>query len=94
MLAGMGRCDRCGRPLDKPGTTYVVRIEVFAAGGPLEVDEEVLAADLGGELERLRAVLDDLDPAEAQDGVYREFRFLLCRSCQLAYVRQPLGTLH
>ena len=33
----------------------------------------------------------DLSEQEAMDEVYKAFRFDLCRTCQKAYIRAPLG---
>jgi ribosomal protein S14 len=88
----MNRCDRCGRAVDAQHARYVVRIEVFAATDPLEVDEGVLRQDLAAELTKLEPILVGLSPEEAADGVYRLLRFGLCRKCQIEYLRDPLGS--
>lgn len=84
-------CDRCGQGLllDAP-VRYEVRIEVKSAYDPLELSTEDLARaeqDLHDVLERLRGY----SVKEAQDEVYREFRFDLCASCQRAFLAEPLG---
>ena len=85
-----GRCGRCDLALARGDGRYVVEIRVFAAP-TLELDEEDLALDQQGELDRLGRELAALDPAEAEGDVHREFRFLLCRACQRAYVSLPLA---
>jgi hypothetical protein len=84
-------CDRCGAGLllDAP-VRYEVRIEVKSAYDPLELTEEDLAA-AAGELKRTVERLQDYSAQQAQDEVYREFRFDLCAGCQKQYLKAPLG---
>lgn len=84
-------CDRCGAGLllDAP-VRYEVRIEVKSAYDPLELTQEDLATaaeELGKCLERLK----DYSADQAQDEVYREFRFDLCATCQRTFLKAPLG---
>lgn len=86
-------CDRCGRGLllDAP-VRYEVRIEVKSAYDPLELTEE----DLARAEEELRKVLErlkDYTADQAQDEVYRAFRFDLCATCQRAFLANPLGQI-
>lgn len=84
-------CDRCGAGLllDAP-VRYEVRIEVKSAYDPLELTEEDLA-NAGDEMKKTVALLKNYSPEQAQDEVYREFRFDLCATCQKAYLKSPLG---
>ncbi|MHC4606216.1 MAG: hypothetical protein ACYTAF_04710 [Planctomycetota bacterium] len=84
-------CDRCGKGLliDEE-VRYEVRIEVKAAHDPMELTEEDLARDHEAEMARLLEKMKDLTEQEAQDQVYREFRFDLCPPCQKEYLRDPL----
>jgi len=84
-------CDRCGRGLllDAP-VRYEVRIEVKSAYDPLELSEEDLAK-AGDELHSLVAKLKDYSAHQAQDEVYRAFRFDLCATCQKNFLGNPLG---
>ena len=80
-------CDRCGNGLllDAP-----VRIEVKSAYDPLELTDE----DLKKASETLKEAAEavrSLSADEAMDEVYREFRFDLCRTCQKAFLKSPLG---
>ena len=84
-------CDRCGNGLllDAP-VRYEVRIEVKSAYDPLELTSE----DLANAAEGLKQAVDSaktLSAEEAQDEVYRELRFDLCRTCQKAFLKAPLG---
>jgi hypothetical protein len=84
-------CDRCGNGLllDAP-VRYEVRIEVKSAYDPLELTEEDLSRAAAG-LQKAVDAAKNLSAEEAQDEVYREFRFDLCRTCQKAFLKAPLG---
>jgi hypothetical protein len=83
-------CDRCGNGLllDAP-VRYEVRIEVKSAYDPLELTDEDLA-NAAGQLKQAVDAVQNLSAEEAQDEVYREFRFDLCRTCQKQYLKSPL----
>jgi hypothetical protein len=84
-------CDRCGNGLllDAP-VRYEVRIEVKSAYDPMELTEEDLKKASESLKEAAEAVRN-LSAEEAMDEVYREFRFDLCRTCQKAFLKSPLG---
>ena len=84
-------CDRCGNGLllDAP-VRYEVRIEVKSAYDPLELTSEDLANAAAGLKNAVESV-KNLSAEEAQDEVHREFRFDLCRTCQKAFIKAPLG---
>ena len=84
-------CDRCGNGLllDAP-VRYEVSIEVKSAYDPLELMEEDLAR-ARSELHSLIERLKDYSTDQAQDEVYRKFRFDLCATCQKAFLAAPLG---
>jgi hypothetical protein len=84
-------CDRCGRGLllDAP-VRYEVRIEVKSAYDPMELTQEDLDK-AEQELKKLIERLKDYSEREAQDEVYRCFRFDLCATCQKAFLAAPLG---
>ena len=85
-------CDRCGRPLTANGADrFIVRMELYAAGGPVEFTSDDLNRDHDDEI---RAVLDQLsaaDPDEVEDQTYRCLRFDVCADCHRALLRNPLG---
>jgi hypothetical protein len=85
------RCDRCGKDLP-PGAAdrFVVRIEVFAAEGPLEITAQDLQRDHAAEIRRTIEQLSGMPLDEVEDKVYRSFRFDLCGKCHAAYLRDPL----
>lgn len=68
---------------------YIVKIEVYAAAGPIDLGKET-DADRPGEW---RAVIEQLraaDPTEIEDQTYRLFQFDLCDACRREYLRSPL----
>ena len=84
-------CDRCGRPLRANDTNrYIVKIEVFAAAGPLDLDE-ASQADPGAELEAVLEKLREADADDVEDRTYRVFRFDVCDACRKALIARPLG---
>ena len=85
------RCDKCGKDLPS-GTAdrFVVRIEVFAAEGPLEITAEDLEKDHRAEIRRTIEQLSKTPLDEVEDKVYRSFRFDLCGRCHAEYLRDPL----
>jgi hypothetical protein len=84
-------CDLCGKRLT-PGedSRFVVKVEVYVAYDPLEMDSQDAEADPNDEIEGL---LDDgIDfAAETEDQVYKTFRYDLCEECHAAYLKDPLG---
>jgi hypothetical protein len=84
-------CDLCGKPLlaTEP-VRYEVRIQVYAAYDPLEITLDDLTQDHRAQIRALLRDLEDRDPQEVEDGVYKEMRFDLCMACQKQYVRSPL----
>jgi hypothetical protein len=84
-------CDRCGRPLFEGELRYVAKIEVFAAADPLVITE----ADLNRDHTILREHLLDQAEAMSEEELMRDVHitreYALCRPCQLAWLRNPLG---
>ncbi|MFW6107345.1 MAG: hypothetical protein ACOC8A_01495 [bacterium] len=84
-------CDLCGKPLlADEAVRYQVRIQVFAAYDPLELTPDDLARDHRTEIRELVRQLEDMDPQEVEDSVYKELHFDLCMACQQHYIRHPL----
>jgi len=85
-------CDMCGKQLlVEEDVRYVVKIEAFAAADPLEITEEDLEKDHLIEISKLIKQLEQMDPQELEDQVYKSFRFDLCPECHRRYLRDPLG---
>ena len=84
-------CDLCGKPLlaTEP-VRYEARIQVYAAYDPLEITLDDLTEDHRAQIRALLRRLEDLDPQEVEDSVYKELRYDLCMACQKRYIRSPL----
>ncbi len=69
---------------------YIVRLEVFAAAGHIDVDVDA-TADAGQQLDAMLRDLVQADPTELEDRTYRMLRFDLCDTCRGELLRRPLG---
>ena len=84
-------CDKCGAPLKaNDPKRFIVKLEVYAAAGPIELDAESLA-DTESEIEAVIEKLEEADPDEVEDQTYRAFRFDLCDACRRKLLERPLG---
>ena len=86
-------CDRCGRPLEQGQLRYIARIEVLAAADPLEITLDDLLRDSRREMDALLEQCEQLTEEELMSDVYVRFVFDLCRTCQKAYVTDPLSAV-
>jgi hypothetical protein len=85
-------CDQCGRTLGaNDPQRYIVKIEVYAAGGPVELSAANLTGDPKAEMERIVEALRSADPDEVEDQTYRCLQFDLCADCQRKFLSRPLG---
>ncbi len=85
-------CDKCGKPLGaNDAGRFIVRIEAYAASGPIEFTKEELAKSDPDELRRLLDQLKSADPDVIEDQVYRACRFDLCAACHREFLNNPLG---
>jgi len=83
-------CDRCGESLEaNDAGRFIVKLEVYAAAGPVELD---LAAtgNSASELTELLQQLREADADEVEDQTYRSFRFDLCDACRRILIADPL----
>jgi hypothetical protein len=85
-------CDRCGRPMESRDLRYIAKIQVYAAPSPLEISAEELLEDRSDEIDRLLKQCAEMTEQELMEDVFVEFQFDFCRSCQRAYLANPLGT--
>jgi len=84
-------CDLCGKPLFAgESLRYEARIQVYAAYDPLELTADDLARDHRAQIRALLKTLEQMDPQEVEESVYKEFLFDLCMACQRRYLRDPL----
>jgi len=84
-------CDRCGCPLFEGELRYVAKIEVFAAADPLVITEEELKRDHSILREHLFEQAEAMTEEELMHDVHVTREYALCRRCQLAWLRNPLG---
>lgn len=84
-------CDKCGRAMGANySRRYIVKMEVYAAAGPVELDLE-RDADSDETISEVLANLASADPDEIEDQTYRAFRFDLCDACRKKLLQRPLG---
>lgn len=84
-------CDKCGRSLRaNDPSRYIVKIEVFAAAGPVDLGSET-GADTRSQIDAVLERLRQADPDEIEDQTYRAFKFDLCDACRKLLIAQPLG---
>lgn len=82
-------CDLCKRPLDpEDDLRYVVKLEVYAAFDPVEVDDD---CDNLAEMHDILERLDDATSEAIGDDVYQQLRFDLCPECRKRFLKNPLG---
>ena len=86
-------CDRCGRPLEQGQLRYIARIEVLAAADPMEITLDDVLRDTRREMDALLKQCEHLTEEELMRDVYVKFVFDLCRTCQKAYVADPLSAV-
>jgi hypothetical protein len=85
-------CDLCKRPLDpEDDLRYVVKLEVYAAFDPLEIDDD---CDNLQEIHEILERMDDSASEEIGDDVYQQLRFDLCPECRKKFLKNPLGRKH
>jgi hypothetical protein len=84
-------CDKCGAKLgaNDPGR-FIVKIEVYAAAGPLDLGDGQLQSG-AGDISELAHELARANPDEVEDQVYRCFRLDVCDDCRKALIAKPLG---
>jgi hypothetical protein len=84
-------CDLCGKELCDGEDRFVVKIEVFAAGEPAEINEGDLDADnLEVVAQQLQEMDEDADGRPVEPAT-RNYRFDLCPACRKRYERAPLA---
>jgi len=84
-------CDKCGRRMGaNDPQRYIVKLEVYAAAGHVDLDTETVA-DTRRELTRVLEQLASADPDEMEDQTYRSFRFDLCDACRRTLLANPIG---
>ncbi len=81
-------CDKCGAALSaNDARRYIVKLEVYAAAGHVDLDDATDGATLTDVLQELAAA----DPDEVEDQTYRSLRFDVCEKCRRVLLERPLG---
>jgi hypothetical protein len=79
-------CDLCGKELRTDGDHFVVKIEVFAAHDPAEINED--------HMEAVSQMLQDIEDF-GEDGFIepasQQLRYDMCPECRKRYLRDPLN---
>lgn len=83
-------CDKCGLGMAaNDPQRYIVRLEVFAAAGHIDLDGEV-EEEPGKGMRKVIQELSQADPDEVEDQTYRLLRFDLCNACRRHLLINPL----
>lgn len=83
------RCDLCGTKMAaNDAKRYIVKIEAFAAAGPIEISNEELEKDHSQEIQRLIGELARQSQDQIEDSVYRALRYDLCTACHGRFLAQ------
>ena len=84
-------CDKCGKALGANDPhRFIVKIELYAAAGPIELNGEA-GTDSKSELSEVLEALATADPDEIENQTYRAFRFDVCDACRRLLIDRPLG---
>lgn len=84
-------CDKCGVAIGaNDPQRFIVRFEVFAAAGHVDLDA-VTSGHPGHGLEEVVKELARADPDEIEDQTYRSLRFDVCDACRRELLKRPLG---
>jgi hypothetical protein len=76
------RCDVCGVNMAaNDPQRYIVKIETFAAAGPVEFSQEEMEKDHGQEIREILDTLSRQSQDQIEDSVYRAMRYDLCVAC-------------
>jgi hypothetical protein len=82
-------CDLCGQHLGD--RRFVVKVEVYAAFDPEELDEEDLEADNLQEVADMIQEMENTGKSDLEDLGAKRFRFDLCSKCHHVFINDPLG---
>jgi len=81
-MKNIGRCQNCGRTIPKGETLFEIRIDIYAKGGPIDIDPEDLKKDHIREMKELIKRMENMDIDELTDEVWESYRFDLCKTCR------------
>ena len=81
----------CGARIERNELRYVLKMNIFAAYDTLEIELSDLEKDYEDEISKLIEKIEDMDPKQLEEDVFKQFNFDLCRRCQQKFIRNPLG---
>ena len=82
-------CDLCGQQLGEQ--RFVVKMEVYPAFDPEEIDESDLDCDHLQEVSDIIAEMEATGNFELEDCGSKYLRFDLCPGCKQEFLKDPLG---
>ena len=82
-------CDLCGQQLEDQ--RFVVKLEVFAAFDPDQIEEQDLDEDNLQEVAKIIQEMETTGESDIDDCGTKKYRFDLCERCQTRFTRDPLG---
>jgi len=84
-------CDMCGSRILPKDLRYVLKMNIFAAYDALEIDPSDLEKDYKDEIRRLIDEMENMDPKQLEEDVFKKFTFDVCRQCHKKFIKDPLG---
>ena len=85
-------CDCCKRLIDpQDDLRYVVKMEVYAALDPVDMDQVDDDRDSLQEMQDILQRMEDAESDQIGDEVYQQLRFDLCPECRKKFMKNPLG---
>src|SRR5271155_128196 len=85
-------CDLCGKDLSATGDgRYVVKIEAYPGFDPTEIKEDDLDDDPMEAVAQILQRDEALVSEDLETSMPKAFRFDLCGSCHVKFVKDPLG---
>jgi ribosomal protein L40E len=86
-------CDRCGMTIP-PHAHYVVKIEVYADPSlPAVSSDDLEETDYAQRTADLLREMQGMSAQELEDAVHWKREFKICRPCQVALLKDPLGAI-
>ncbi|MGH7127386.1 MAG: hypothetical protein ACREJB_05435 [Planctomycetaceae bacterium] len=82
-------CDLCGQQLGD--RRFVVKMEVYPAFDPEEIDEDDLDADHLQEIAQMIEHMEQTGQCDLDDCGTKELRYDLCPHCHQRFLKDPLG---
>jgi type II restriction/modification system DNA methylase subunit YeeA len=84
------RCDLCGTRIEASELRYVLKMNIFAAYDKLQIELSDLEKDYQNEIRKLIEEMEQMDPKQLEEDVFKQFNFDLCRRCQQEIIKNPL----